>query len=248
MKLEIQGLEKSLKGQVILKNINLEISDGKALGIIGPSGSGKSTLLKILAGILVPDTGSIKINEQEMHFTEKALRRYRLQMGIVFQSWNLFPHLTALENISLPLHLVHKNSPKEAEEKALQLLRRFNLEDQSLKKPFELSGGQIQRVAIIRAIANRPKIVFLDEPTSALDPLMTIEVLDLISELKKEGADLVFVTHHIPFASKMCDWIIFIQGGRVIESNQAKLFFKNPETPEVKNYLSQLLKYEPFFE
>lgn len=243
MKLEIEKLEKTIKGHQILKDLNLNIPSGKSIALIGPSGSGKSSLLKIIAGLSIPDSGSINIDDEPMIFTESRLRKHRLKMGIVFQSWNLFPHLTALENISLPLHAVHKMNAEEANERSFELLRHFNLERQASKKPFELSGGQAQRVAIIRAIAIKPKILLLDEPTSALDPLMTVEVLDFIKELKEKGSDLIVVTHHLSFAKKMSDWTVFIQDGTILEAGPTPQFFEQPKNSFIKNYLNQLMKY-----
>lgn len=242
MKLEVKGLDKSFGTHKILSHINLKIPN-QAIALIGPSGSGKSTLLKILAGLECPDKGSVIMDNEEMVFEEKALRQHRLKVGIVFQSWNLFPHLTALNNISLPLHCVHGYSKQEAEALSFDLLKRFDMASSSNKKPSQLSGGQNQRVAIIRAIAKRPKILLFDEPTSALDPLMTSEVLDLITELKQEGSVFVIATHHLSFAQKISDWTVFLSGGKVIESNQTSLLFKNPQNAEVKFYFDQVLKY-----
>lgn len=242
MKLEIENLQKSFNGHTILKDFNLFIPDCKSMAILGPSGSGKSTLLKLLAGVEYPDHGSISIDDQKLIFEESFLRAYRLQNGIVFQTWNLFPHLTALDNISLPLYRVHGLTKQAAEEKAFELLKRFELQNHAYKKPAQLSGGQCQRVAVIRAIALRPKIVFLDEPTSALDPLMTVEVLDLISELNQSGTNLILVTHHVTFAQKISDWIVFLNESNAVASAPAEQFFVDP--PDVaKFYLDKVLKY-----
>lgn len=243
MKLDVLALTKNFNGQSALKNINLAIPSAKAIALIGPSGSGKSTLLRMIAGLVYPTHGEIYINDEPMIFNEKALRQYRLKLGILFQAYNLFPHLTALENISLPLYRVHGYSEEQANSLGINLLERFGMQNHAKKKPWQLSGGQCQRVAIIRAIAIQPQFLIFDEPTSALDPLMTAEVLDLIAELKNEGRNLVIATHHLTFAKKVCDWIVFLDEGKLIESKKSTEFFHNPESEEAKSYLSKVLKY-----
>ncbi|CCB87661.1 glutamate transport ATP-binding protein GluA [Parachlamydia acanthamoebae UV-7] len=243
MKLEITQLEKAYNKQKVLKNINLSIPEAQSLALLGPSGSGKSTLLRILAGLESPTCGRVNFDGVPLIFEEKQLRQHRLKLGILFQSWNLFPHLTALENISLPLYRVHGYSKEDADSQAMTLLNRFELAKHAHKKPAELSGGQCQRVAIIRAIAIQPSMLLFDEPTSALDPLMTSEVLDLIVELKKEGKQFIIVTHHISFARKICDWILFLSEGKVLDSKPTSQFFDHPASPEIQYYLEQVLKY-----
>lgn len=243
MKLEIFALTKKFNGHAALKNIFLNVPSAQALALLGPSGSGKSTLLRVVAGLIYPTNGEIRIDDKALIFEENALREYRLKLGILFQAFNLFPHLTALENISLPLYRVHGYSEEEADAIGMDLLKRFDMQKHANKKPWQLSGGQCQRVAIIRAIAIQPHYLFFDEPTSALDPLMTAEVLDLIAELKKEGRNLIIATHHLTFAKKICDWTVFLDDGRIVESKSTPEFFQNPESSEVKSYLSQVLKY-----
>lgn len=243
MRLEIKGLTKLFGLQQAIVELDLELPDCQTLVLIGPSGSGKSTLLRLMAGLDYPDSGTIKLNDREVVFEEKALIEHRRTLGIVFQSWNLFPHLTALENIVLPLYRVHGISKEEAEVRSMELLRRFDLVKHAHKKPFELSGGQVQRVALIRAIAGQPKMLMLDEPTSALDPLMTAEVLELISELKKEGRDLIFVTHHLSFAKKIADQVLFIAEGKILEKGSVCDVFERPHSALVKQYMATVLAY-----
>ncbi|MFI5343492.1 MAG: amino acid ABC transporter ATP-binding protein [Chlamydiales bacterium] len=243
MKLEIEGVTKFFDAQQAIALLNLTISECRTLVLIGPSGSGKSTLMRLMAGLEYPDSGSIAFDGQPIVFEEKALMKHRRSLGIVFQSWNLFPHLTALENIVLPLYRVHGLSKEEAEERSLDLLKRFDLAKHAHKKPFSLSGGQVQRVALIRAIAGQPKMLMLDEPTSALDPLMTAEVLELIVELRNEGRNLIFVTHHLPFAKKIADYILFIAEGKVLEKGSVEEVFENPKSALAKQYMSTILAY-----
>jgi polar amino acid transport system ATP-binding protein len=243
MKLEIKELSKTINQNKILTDIHVSL-DFELLGIIGPSGSGKSTLLRIIAGLLSPETGTVQVNELKIPYdSPQALIQYRRSLGIVFQSWNLFPHLSALENIVLPLYRVHGYSLQQAEENGQKLLDRFGLLPHADKRPYELSSGQCQRVAIIRAVATKPSLLLLDEPTSALDPLMTSEVLDLIVELKREGISFILVSHHITFLQKIADQAAFIECGRWIESKAAHALFHEPQHLSVKDYLSKALKY-----
>ncbi len=243
MKLEIRKLSKSIGDHALLKSISLSL-DFSVLGILGPSGGGKSTLLKIIAGLIEPDEGEISLNGNAVPFKDpKALLKHRRALGVVFQSWNLFPHLSALENIMLPLHRVHGESIDAAHENSEKLLKRFGLLAHAHKKPFELSGGQCQRVAIIRAMANKPFLLLLDEPTSALDPLMTSEVLDIIVELKQEGIAFFLVSHHMNFLLKTADKLAFIDHGSLIEADDAKNLITHSKEPLVADYLSKVLKY-----
>lgn len=244
MKLEIHNLTKKFGSHRAISSLNLSLSDFQTLVLIGPSGSGKSTLLRLLAGLEYPDEGSIAFDGKKLVFEEKALREHRRGLGIVFQSWNLFPHLTALENIVLPLTHVHGFSLAEAESQSLALLKRFELESHAHKKPFGLSGGQAQRVALIRAVAGQPSLLMLDEPTSALDPLMTAEVLELILELKKEERHLILVTHHLHFARKIADQILFIAEGKILEKGNVTQVFDHPQSLLAKHYMSKILAFE----
>lgn len=243
MRLDLAGISKSYGGHVALDRISLSISDMQTVAVMGPSGGGKSTLLRIIAGLEIPDEGTLSVDGSTVQFDESYLLSYRRHIGVVFQSFNLFPHLTALENISLPLEKVHNYSPDDAAAYALQLLSRFQLEGHAHKTPAQLSGGQKQRVAIARAVAIKPRLLLFDEPTSALDPEMTVEVLDLISELRTEGRPLLIVTHEIGFARKAADQIIFIHEGRVLEHGNAADLFERPSTTELQGFLDKVLRY-----
>lgn len=243
MKLEIQRLRKEFGNQRAVFIDKLQVPDFQTIAVIGPSGSGKSTLLRLIAGLEYPNSGSIKVNEEFIVFKEKELLQYRKKLGVVFQSWNLFPHLTALENIILPLCKVQGFTRDEAQNRSMELLKRFQLDKHAHKRPHALSGGQIQRVALIRAVAGYPQILFLDEPTSALDPLMTAEVLELIMEIKKEGRDLFLVTHHHSFAKRIADWVLFMAEGRVIEQGSPLEIFDTPKDPLVNQFMATIHAY-----
>ena len=243
MRLDLCALEKWYGGQAALQGITGSIVDFKALAIIGPSGGGKTTLLRLIAGLEIPDHGTLAIDGEQLLFNREALRRHRLGIGMVFQAFNLFPHLTALENITLPLEKVHGYAPPEAHEHAMSLLQRFQLTPHAAKKPAELSGGQQQRVAIVRAIAIKPRFLLFDEPTSALDPEMTAEVLEIIEELRHEGRDLIMVTHHIGFARQVADYCLFVSDGAIAEAGTASELFSRPRTAALQNFLAKVLKY-----
>ena len=239
MKLEISGLSHRVGETPILNDVSLR-SDSRALVLVGPSGGGKTSLLRILAGLAVPSAGSVTLDEQPLHFNEASLFLHRRRVGTVFQSLNLFPHLTGLENILLPLTKVYGMSRAAATTRANGYLERFQLATHAHKKPHQLSGGQRQRIAIVRAIATHPKLLLLDEPTSALDPEMTAEVLSLIEELKRDGKDFVLVTHEISFARRVADEIAFVAGGRIKQHAGAETFFREP-VAEVKSFLDKIL-------
>src|SRR5881227_926618 len=205
MKLRLHEISKQFNGHVVLDAVSLALEKVHTLVLIGPSGGGKSTLLRIIAGLEFPDAGEVEINDERVIFQEEPLLRHRRTVGTVFQAFNLFPHLTALQNITLPLEKVHGHSPAQAIEIAHQHLQRFQLEKHAVKRPAELSGGQRQRVAIARAVSIKPRLLLFDEPTSALDPEMTAEVLDMIKEVRDEGRDFVLVTHEMGFARQIAD-------------------------------------------
>lgn len=242
MKINIKNLTKSFNGTVVLNNIDLQLEDVHSLVIIGPSGGGKSTLLRIIAGLEKPDSGHVEINGKKLVFGEKQLREYRKTVGMVFQAYNLFPHLTAIENITLPLNKIHKIPQDKAESIAKDLLKRFRLLEHAYKKPAQLSGGQKQRVAIARALSINPQFLLLDEPTSALDPDLTREVLDSISELRKENKDLILVTHEMSFARHASDYMIFVDKGKIMEQGNTEKLFENPKTVELKSFINKILK------
>jgi polar amino acid transport system ATP-binding protein len=243
MRLQLSNVSKSFGAHRVLDAITADFGELRTLAFIGPSGGGKSTLLRILAGLETPDSGTIEFDGQTIDFHDEPLRRHTRALGIVFQSFNLFPHLTALENITLPLEKVHALSTDEARDTALAALRRFRLEDHAHKRPAELSGGQKQRVAIARAIAIKPRLLLFDEPTSALDPEMTAEVLDVIGELKDEGRDFLLVTHEMGFARHVADRVAFLADGRIVEQGPPAELFAAASSAQCRDFLSRVLKY-----
>jgi polar amino acid transport system ATP-binding protein len=243
MKLELDGLTKRYGGQTVLDGLTAELDFPHVLVLLGPSGGGKSTLLRVIGGLESPDAGSLKFDGQPVPSGEKARRAYRANIGTVFQSWNLFPHLDAMANIMLPLTCVHGLSTPEAQDRAVDLLERLQLGGHGHKRPAELSGGQRQRVAIARAVAIRPKLLLFDEPTSALDPEMTAEVLEVIADLKAEGRTFVLVTHAMNFARVVADRVAFLAGGRLLEEGPAEEFFRAPSTEAARRFLQRVLKY-----
>jgi polar amino acid transport system ATP-binding protein len=243
MKLEAKDLCKSFGRQTVLQNVNINLERVHALALIGPSGGGKSTLLRIVAGLERPDSGRVELNDQEIVYREKELMVHRRSIGTVFQAFNLFPHLTALQNITLPLEKVHQYKAGEARQVAEEILARFQLSEHSHKPPAQLSGGQRQRVAIARAISIKPKLLLFDEPTSALDPEMTAEVLEVIEELRKEGRDLVLVTHQMGFAHRIADQIALLSGGQILECGPPSQVLDKPESETTRQFLAKILKY-----
>ena len=243
MKLGLQQICKQFNGQLALDAVSLQLEKVHTLALIGPSGGGKSTLLRIIAGLEHPDSGTVEINGERVIFEEAPLREHRRTIGTVFQAFNLFPHLTSLQNITLPLEKVHGHPPPEAEEIARRLLIRFRLENHAGKRPAELSGGQRQRVAIARAISIKPRLLLFDEPTSALDPEMTAEVLDMIKELREEGRDFILVTHEMGFARQVADQAAFLAEGRILEAGPVAPLFDAPTAPQTRDFLSKVLKY-----
>jgi polar amino acid transport system ATP-binding protein len=243
MDIRIRDLGKKFGARQVLSGINLELKDSHALAIIGPSGGGKSTLLRILAGLEHPDGGTVELNGEAVRFDDEALLRYRRSIGTVFQMFNLFPHLSALQNITLPLEKVHGHTRDTAQTIGRELLTRFQLGEHADHRPWQLSGGQRQRVAIARAVAIKPRVLLFDEPTSALDPEMTGEVLDLIVELRSEGMDLILVTHEMGFARQLADHVLFLAEGRIIEEGPPSQIFGSPTREETRRFLSRILKY-----
>lgn len=244
MRLELEDVAKAFgPHHAALQSVSLQIHDAHVLVIIGPSGGGKSTLLRIIGGLEIPDRGRIILNGTEVGFAEERLQNYRRTIGTVFQTFNLFPHLSALENITLPLEKVHRLTPADALDVARSHLHRFHLQSHAGKKPAELSGGQRQRVAIARALSIKPQLLLFDEPTSALDPEMTAEVLDAIDELRVDGRDLILVTHHMAFARRIADRVAFLAAGSILESGSAAELFETPTHPATQQFLSKVLKY-----
>jgi polar amino acid transport system ATP-binding protein len=243
MKLRATDLCKSFGRQIVLKNVNLDLDQVRTLALVGPSGGGKSTLLRIIAGLEKPDSGALYLNDREIIYRETELMAHRRTVGTVFQAYNLFPHLTALENITLPLEKVHQYKAADARQVAEDILERFGLSEHAQKPPAQLSGGQRQRVAIARAISIKPKLLLFDEPTSALDPEMTAEVLEVIEELREEGRDLVLVTHQMGFAHRVADQIALLSGGQIIECGPPKDVLDNPRSEITRQFLAKILKY-----
>ena len=242
MKLELRRVDKHFGAQRVLDGISLTV-EGRAVALIGPSGGGKSTLLRILAGLEHPDAGEVWLDGERLEFSPAALLRHRRRVGVVFQAYNLFPHLSALENITLPLIRVHGLERHAAEAVAREHLGRFRLLDHAAKRPSQLSGGQRQRVAIARAVAVKPRLLLFDEPTSALDPEMAGEVLDLTAELRAEGRDLILVTHHLAFARNVADQVLFLADGQVRESGTAAAVLGAPAHEDCRRFLARVLSY-----
>lgn len=243
MKLDLRHISKSFGQHRVLDDISLSLEKVHSLVLIGPSGCGKSTLLRIIAGLEYPDEGEMEIDGEHVRFQEEALMQHRRTVGVVFQAFNLFPHLTMLKNITLPLEKVHGIAPAEAEDRAIELLKRLQLEDHAHKKPAQLSGGQRQRVAIARAVSTKPRLLLFDEPTSALDPEMTAEVLDVIEELREEGLDFILVTHNMGFAKRIADEIAMIADGRIIETGTGEHAFDQLVSQQSRDFLAKILKY-----
>ncbi|HAL71657.1 MAG TPA: glutamine ABC transporter ATP-binding protein [Verrucomicrobiales bacterium] len=244
MKLEARAVVKRYGAFAALDGASFQTGDdAKVVALLGPSGGGKSTLLRVLGGLLVPEEGTVLVNGQELPHDEEGTLQVLRQNGFVFQGYNLFPHLTALQNVTLPLTAVHGQTPEAARQRAIELLTRLGLASHLHKRPAELSGGQQQRAAIARALASRPRLLLLDEPTSALDPVMTGEVLDVIRELAQEGQQIVLATHEISFARLVADWVVFLANGQVVESCPAAKFFDDPTSSYAKEYLTALTKY-----
>ena len=239
--IEIQGVSKWFGDFQALKNINLSVARGEKIVVCGPSGSGKSTMIRLINRLERHESGRIMVDGIEVADDVKAIEAIRREVGMVFQSFNLFPHLTVLENLMLAPVWVRKAPKKEAEEIARQLLARVRIPEQADKYPGQLSGGQQQRVAIARALAMRPKVMLFDEPTSALDPEMIKEVLDVMVELAQEGMTMVVVTHEMGFARTVADCIVFMDQGEIVETGAPKDFFAAPKTERARLFLSQIL-------
>ena len=225
----------------VLRDINLEVYEGERIVICGPSGSGKSTLIRCINRLEVHHKGCIIVNNTELTSDLKNLETIRKNVGMVFQSFNLFPHLTVLENCTLGPIWVHKMPKAEAETLAMEYLERVRIPEQAGKYPGQLSGGQQQRVAIARSLCMKPNIMLFDEPTSALDPEMIKEVLDTMIELAETGMTMLVVTHEMGFANKVADRVIFMDEGQIVEQNEPEAFFNNPQSDRTKLFLSQIL-------
>ena len=237
----IRDLKKSFGKNEVLKGIDLEIEKGDVICIIGPSGSGKSTLLRCLNLLEVPSGGQIIFEGDDLTDKKTNLNLHRQKMGMVFQQFNLFPHMTVLENLTCAPVMLKKISKEKAEEKALSLLSRVGLGDKASAYPDKLSGGQKQRVAIVRALCMEPDVMLFDEPTSALDPEMVGEVLDVMKELAKEGMTMAVVTHEMGFAREVSNRVLFLDGGKIVEEGAPAEIFGSPKSDRLKSFLAKVL-------
>lgn len=240
--IEMKGVQKWYGGYQALRNVDLTVRRGEKIVLCGPSGSGKSTLIRCINRLEAIQQGSIVVNGHRLDDSIKAIDVVRQDVGMVFQSFNLFPHMTVLQNCMLAPIRARRISKTEAEATAQKYLERVRIGDQAEKYPAQLSGGQQQRVAIARALCMQPKVMLFDEPTSALDPEMVKEVLDTMIDLAREGMTMLVVTHEMGFAREVADRVIFMDAGQVIESNKPKEFFANPQHERTKLFLSQILR------
>lgn len=240
MDLIIKDLVKKYNDQIILDHVSIDLKRVKTLALIGASGSGKSTLLRLIAGLEPFESGTLSMNGTDLVNTD--LEAYRKQVGFVFQDHNLFSHLSVLENICIVLEKVHKRPRAEVMPLILSLLERFGLMEHQHKKPHQISGGQSQRVSIVRALAIEPALMLLDEPTSSLDPVLTFEVLEAIQKLALDERDFVIVTHEIGFARKIADYVIYMENGKIIEHGGPEIF-TNPTTDSFKHFLGKVLNF-----
>ena len=239
--IEIRDMNKWYGDFHVLRDINLTVMRGERIVICGPSGSGKSTLIRCINRLEEHQAGSIEVDGTTLSSDLKNIDKIRSEVGMVFQHFNLFPHLTILENCTLAPIWVRKTPRKEAEERAMHFLRKVKIPEQAHKYPGQLSGGQQQRVAIARSLCMRPRIMLFDEPTSALDPEMIAEVLDTMIELAQEGMTMLCVTHEMGFARKVANRVIFMDEGQIVEQNEPEEFFNNPQNPRTQLFLSQIL-------
>ena len=239
--ISVKNLRKSFHGTEVLKGITTEIDRGDVVCIIGPSGSGKSTFLRCLNRLETPDSGEILLDGVDFMDRKTDLDRQRMKMGMVFQQFNLFPHMTILKNLTVSPLMLKKTPQAEAEAKAMQLLDRVGLADRAKDYPAQLSGGQKQRVAIVRALCMEPEVMLFDEPTSALDPEMVGEVLDVMRELAGSGMTMVVVTHEMGFAREVGNRVLFMDEGIIMEENAPAELFGNPQSERLKTFLSKVL-------
>ncbi|MCX4406873.1 amino acid ABC transporter ATP-binding protein [Streptomyces sp. NPDC059837] len=241
--IELQDVNKHFGELHVLRDINLTVGKGEVVVVIGPSGSGKSTLCRAINRLETIESGAIRLDGQPLPDEGKALARLRAEVGMVFQSFNLFAHKTVLQNVSLAQIKVRGRKKDEADRRSLELLDRVGLASQAPKYPAQLSGGQQQRVAIARALAMDPKALLFDEPTSALDPEMINEVLEVMQQLARDGMTMVVVTHEMGFARSAANRVVFMADGRVVEDRAPEEFFTNPRSDRAKDFLSKILKH-----
>ena len=238
--IELKDVRKSFGKNEVLKGINLQIDKGEVVVIIGPSGSGKSTVLRTMNYLEEPTSGHVIVDGMDLSDKNK-LNAVRTEVGMVFQNFNLFPHMTVLDNLILAPVNVRKTDKKESQDMAMKLLERVGLADKAQMYPDSLSGGQKQRVAIARALAMKPKVMLFDEPTSALDPEMVREVLDVMKSLADEGMTMVIVTHEMGFAKEVADRVLFVDGGQILEDGTPAQVFDTPSSDRTKLFLSKIL-------
>ncbi len=244
MSIELRNISKHYGETRAVDEVSLVVPDEvQVLVLIGPSGGGKSTLLRLLGGLEVPTSGEVLYQGRSLGTEESNLRQFRRKNGFLFQQFNLFPHLSALENVMLPLTKVHDFSAAEAKDRAMSGLERFGLQAHAEKMPAQLSGGQQQRVGLARAMAHQPGLLLLDEPTSALDPEMKAEVLEVIDELCREGQRIILTTHEMGFAKKSGDQLVFLSRGKVIDVSEGTAFFESTDSPEIKGFLEKVMKW-----
>ena len=241
--IEMIGVNKWFGDFHVLKDINLTVDPGERVVICGPSGSGKSTVVRCINRLEVHQKGVIKVEGRELTNDAKSVAAIRSEVGMVFQQFNLFPHLSVLDNLTLGPMKARGLSRAEANERAMEYLERVRIPEQADKRPAQLSGGQQQRVAIARSLAMEPKVLLFDEPTSALDPEMISEVLDVMVELAEEGMTMVVVTHEMGFARKVADKMVFMDAGEIVEEGHPKTFFENPSSARCRKFLSQILQH-----
>lgn len=241
--IQMQNVDKFFGSFQALKNINLEVHKGERIVVCGPSGSGKSTMIRCINRLEKHNNGKIFIAGRELTDSEKDIDAVRREVGMVFQSFNLFPHMTVLRNLMLAPQLVRKTNKSKAKEIAMKYLERVKIPDQANKYPSQLSGGQQQRVAIARALCMSPEILLFDEPTSALDPEMINEVLEVMEDLANEGMTMICVTHEMGFARSVADRVIFMDLGEIVEEASPQEFFENPKNERTKLFLSQILSH-----
>ena len=239
--ISVNDLRKSFNGMEVLKGISTEIKKGDVVCIIGPSGSGKSTFLRCLNMLEKPDSGEILFDGEDLTAPKTNLNLHRQKMGMVFQQFNLFPHMTVLENLTCAPIMLGKLSKAEAETKAMELLGRVGLADRASEYPNKLSGGQKQRVAIVRALCMDPEVMLFDEPTSALDPEMVGEVLDVMKSLAHKGMTMIVVTHEMGFAREVSNRVLFMDEGIIMEDNAPEELFANPKCERLQSFLSKVL-------
>ncbi len=239
--IDVKNLTKSFGDHVVLRNITEQIEKGEKVVIVGPSGSGKSTFLRCLNLLETPTSGEIWFEGEMINAPKTNVNKLRQKMGMVFQHFNLFPHLTVMQNITLAPVKLKLQSKEEAEQNALRLLERIGLADKAEAYPSMISGGQKQRIAIVRALAMNPDVMLFDEPTSALDPEMVGEVLELMKELANDGMTMVVVTHEMGFAREVATRVMFMDEGVIMEQNSPGEFFANPQNPRLKDFLSKVL-------